>query len=113
MSAKVRTLTDNEGTNIYPTTKAGTVYMPNGKDTVERILNDQIDQNTDITFPSATEIKTELASGSTVLTEFLESGAIRETTTDENGVVLQVKTTSFNSDGSISIVIDEEDEDDE
>lgn len=114
MSAKVKQLRDKDGTKVYPVTKAGSVYMKNGKDTVERILNDEIDQDTDITFPSSTEIVTELASGSRVTTEFLDNGNIKETTTDENGVILQVKTTAFNADGSISITIeDEEEEDDE
>ena len=47
MSAKVRQIKDKDGTKIYPVTKAGACFMPNGKDTVERILNDEIDQDTD------------------------------------------------------------------
>ena len=113
MSAKVRQIKDKDGTKIYPVTKAGACFMPNGKDTVERILNDEIDQDTDITFPDATKIVKTLASGSTVITEFLDDGSIKETTKDEHDVVLQIKVTKFNEDGSISIDIDPEDEDEE
>jgi len=109
MAAYVRELIDNEGNKIYPPTKASAVYMGNGKDTVARILGDQIDQNTTIEF-TATTITETLASGSTVVIQFNDDGSITETTTDENGVVVQVKETVFNEDGSISITIDEEEE---
>lgn len=46
MSAIVRQLKDDEGNILYPISKANHVYMSNGVDTIERILNDQMDQNT-------------------------------------------------------------------
>lgn len=107
MSALIKELVNNEGTKIYPVTSAEAVYMPNGKDTVQRVLGDMKDQNTEITFPQNQVIK-ELASGNTVVTQFNNDGTIVETTTNSDDVVLQVKTTTFNSDGSITITIDGE-----
>ena len=112
MSACVKQLTDDESTKVYPITKASAVYMHNGVDTVERILDDINDQDTEIEFTS-TDITKTLASGSKVVTQFMDDGSIKETTTDENDVVLQVKTTTFNADGSISIVVEDSEEEGE
>jgi hypothetical protein len=109
MSAYVRELKDNNGDTVYPPSLADAIYMKNGVDTVGRILEDQIDQNTNIVFGTGTITET-LASGSVVLTEFMQDGSIRETTTNKDGVVVQIKTTTFNDDGSISITIKEEEE---
>lgn len=111
MSAITRELQDNSGNKVYPVTKASAVYMPNGVDTVARILGDQIDQNTTIEFSNDTITMT-LASGSTIVVVFGEN-KITETTTDENGVQVQVKVTTFNEDGSITITINGEEEEEE
>lgn len=109
MSAIIKELIDKLGNKIYPITKASAVFMRNGVDSVQRILEDQIDQDTQIVF-ATDSITTTLASGSVILTEFLSDGSIRETTTNSDNVVVEVKTTTFNNDGSISITIREEEE---
>ena len=111
MSAYTRELKDNAGNTIYPPTKASAVYMRNGKDTVGRILEDQIDQDTTIVF-ATNKITETLASGSVIVTDFLSDGSIKETTTNADGVVVQIKLITFNADGSINITINGEEEED-
>ncbi len=111
MSAKVREIKDNDGTIVYPVTRASSVYMPGGTDTVSRVLGDMIDQDTDYTFSGNKIIKT-MASGNTTTTEFNDDGSITETTKDADDHVLQVKEYTF-EDGEIHIVIDGEDDDEE
>lgn len=106
MNAIIKELKDKLGNIIYPITKASAVYMRNGVDSVQRILEDRIDQNTSVAFGTGS-ITTTLASGSVIITEFLADGSIRETTTNSDGVVVEIKTTTFNADGSISITIRE------
>lgn len=112
MSAYVRELQDNDGNTIYPVTRARAVFMPGGTDTVERILGDMQDQGATIAFTGNKITKT-LASGNSVETVFSDDGNITETTKNENGDVVQIKTTTFNEDGSIEIHIEGENEDEE
>lgn len=104
MSAIVRELKNAKGDIVYPVTKADACFLRNGVDSVERVLNDMEDQNTSITFGDG-KITKVLASKDVVTTEFLD-GRIKTVTTDENGKVLQTKTTTFNDDGSINITIE-------
>lgn len=111
MSAEIVELKNADGTIQYPVTRASAVYMANGVDTVERILADQIDQGTTITFGNGTITKV-LASGSTVVST-ISSNQIVEVTTNSDGVVVQTKTITFNSDGSITITVDTDEEEEE
>lgn len=113
MSAKVKQLHDKDNAKIYPVTKAAAVYMSNGKDTVERILYDEIDQDTEIEFKTNGNIEKTLASGSKIVTEFGADGTITETTTNADGVVVQIKTYTFNADGSIDISVEYDEEEGE
>lgn len=103
MSAIVRQLKDDEGNILYPISKANHVYMSNGVDTIERILNDQMDQDTKVEFLTGKIVKT-LASGTVVTTEFMDNGSIVETT-KKDSVLLEKKTITFNEDGTINIKI--------
>lgn len=103
MSAYIKQLRDSDENVIYPVTKAKAVYMPNGTDTVERLLADMEDYDTTITF-SGQKIEQSLASGTQITTEFL-NGQIKETTRDGEGAIVKVKTTTFNRDGSIRIEV--------
>ena len=103
MSAVVKQLRDDEGTLVYPVTKASAVYMPNGVDTVVRELTDMGDYNTRIEF-SGKGINKTLASGCTSFTEF-NDGSIKEVVKDADGAIIKIKTTKFNDDGSIEIEV--------
>ena len=104
MSAKIRELKDKDGTKIYPVTSADGVYLPNGTDTVGRVLGDMRDQNTEITFGLNT-VEKDLASGNRVVTTFNDDQTIVEITYDPDDKVISTKTTTINADGSISIEI--------
>lgn len=108
MSAKIIELKDKVGDVIYPVTRASASYLANGVDTVERVLNDMQDQNTQISFPQNQVVK-QMASGNTVTTQFLENQII-ETTVNSDSIVLKVKTTTFNADGTITISVDGDEE---
>lgn len=103
MEAFIKQLRDDKENVIYPITKANAVYMPNGVDTVERILRDTYDSNKVIKF-SPTSIEQTFETGSSSLVEF-KNKAIVETTRDDAGVVVKVKTTTFNDDGSITVEV--------
>lgn len=104
MGAEIREIRDNDGNIIYPVSVAQAIYMPNGIDTVGRVLNDMKDQNSTITFP-INKVEKELASGNKVVTVFNDNGTIVETTYNSDDEAIEVKTTTFNADGSISIVV--------
>lgn len=103
MSAIVRQLLDDEEHKIYPITRSKAVYMPNGRATLDVILADMQDGDTDIVFNSDGTITTTLASGNAITTSFLEDGNIEERCVDLEGEEVYTKTTTFNEDGSISI----------
>lgn len=105
MEGTIRELQDKEGNKVYPVSKAECIYMPNGVDTVGRVLGDMQDQDTEITFPS-NRVEKKLDSGNTVVTEFKSDGSIVETTTSDKGILLKKKITTFNEDGSISIKVE-------
>lgn len=104
MAANVRELKDKDGTKVYPVTTAGAVYLPNGTDTVGRVLGDMRDQNTEISF-GLNSVEKDLASGNKVVTVFNDDQTIVEKTYDSEDNLLSTKTTTFNADGSISIEI--------
>ena len=103
MEAFIKQLRDDEGNVVYPVTRAKAVYMPNGIDTVERVLTDMDDYDTTIRFSGQT-IEQTLASGGSSTTEF-QNQKIVETTRDDNGTIIKTKTTTFNADGSIRIEV--------
>lgn len=103
MSALVKQLRDKDDNIVYPISKASAVYMPNGIDTVERVLTDSGDYSSEITFKGSTITKT-LASGGKSVTEF-GINKIVETVSNENNAVIKTKTTTFNADGSIKIEV--------
>lgn len=107
MSAVIRQLKDASDTKVYPVTKAEAVYMGNGIDTVGRVLGDLQDQNTVITFPT-NQVQKVLASGNKVVTVFDSDGSIVETTYNTDDIAIKTKTTTFEDDGSITIVVDGE-----
>lgn len=101
--AYIKQLRDAEGNSVYPISKASAIYMPNGIDTVERYLADSDDFNSTIKFSGQT-IEKSLASGGTTVTEFIGQ-TIKETTRNDNGVIVKTKTTTFNEDGTIKIEV--------
>lgn len=103
MEALVKQMRDGDSNTVYPITKASAVYMPNGIDTVERVLIDSRDYSSVITF-SGDQIKKTLASGGESLTEF-RSNSIVETVKNAEGTIIETKTTTFNEDGSIKIEV--------
>lgn len=103
MSAIIRELKDKDGNICYPVSKAEAVYIGNGHDTVGRMLGDMQDMNTEITFPT-NQIREELASGNVKLATFYSDHVV-ETITNSEDEVVSTKTTTFNADGSISIVV--------
>lgn len=107
MSAVTRQLKDASGNDVYPVTKGSAVYMDNGIDTVSRVLNDMQDQNTVITFPT-NSVEKVMASGNKVVTVFNSDGSITETTYNSDDIAIKTKTTTFDDDGSIHIVVDGE-----
>lgn len=113
MPAVVRELNDDQGNKVYPVTKASAAYMRGGKVSVETMIDDMQEVGMKVEFPDDGSIKKTLASGNVVKTEFLVDGSIKETTTDPDGNNLSVKTTTFGSDGSITINIAYEGEEQE
>lgn len=107
MSAVSRQLRDAAGNDVYPITNANSVYMGNGFDTVGRVLNDMQDQNTVITFPT-NSVEKVMASGNKAVTVFNSDGSITETTYNSDDIAIKTKTTTFDDDGSIHIVVDGE-----
>jgi len=103
MSAYVRQLLDDDDNNVYPVTKASAVYLSNGIETVQQVLDDINTVNQKIEFPSANQIKKTLDSGNVITTVFNNDGTITETTTTEAGVVISKLKTTFNLDESIEI----------
>lgn len=93
---------------LFPITKAKAVYMGDGIDTVQRVLDDMRDQDASITFNS-NQVTKVMASGRKVVTDFKSDGSILETTYSEEGQVLQTKVTTFSEDG-ITIEVPEEGE---
>ena len=103
MPARVLELMDDEGNKVYPVTKASAAYMRGGKVSVETVIEDMKESGMKVEFLEDGNIKKILESGNIVKTEFLVDGTIKETTTDPEGNRLLVKTTTFGSDGSITI----------
>lgn len=113
MPAVVRELMDDEGNKVYPVTKASAAYMRGGKVSVETAVIDMMEAGMKVEFLEDGNIKKTLESGNIVAVEFLMDGSIKETTTDPEGNNLSVKTTSFGADGSITINIAYEGEEQE
>lgn len=103
MEAYIKQLRDDKENVIYPVTSAKAVYMKNGVDTLARVLEDSGDYDTTIKF-SERSIEQILASGRKKTIEFRSSSVV-ETTRDEDGTIIQTKTTTFNADGSIRIEV--------
>lgn len=102
--ANIIELKDKNGDIAYPVTLAKSVYLSNNKDTVQKLIDDSEDYNSDIKFEDGTVVKT-LASGRKVTTVFTAND-ITETTTEDD-VVIRKKVTTFNADGSISIRLED------
>lgn len=106
MAAVIRELKDADENKVYPVTKASAVYLSNGVDTVGRVLDDQMDKNTDIVFDGNTIVETK-PSGTVITTRFETDGSITETTAQDEKI-LESKVITFNADGSIHIEVEGE-----
>ena len=100
MAGYIRQLIDEAKLKIYPVTQAKAVYI-NKTDTVDRMLNDLVNSNGMIEFKT-NEIIQKKASGAVVTIKFA-GNVITESTVDDKGRPIQIKTTTINDDGTIKI----------
>ena len=113
--AKVKNLLDKAKEIIYPVTLASAVYMPNGVDTVERIINDMRGQGKKVEFASNGDITIAYASKNVETIQFKVGATshlnyIIDRVKNENGVQIAYQRTKFNADGSIETTIEESEE---
>ena len=107
--AKVRTLTDKNKEYIYPVTKASAVYMPNGVDTVDRVINSLRDHGSTVTFDEDGDITKTYESGEVEKIKFVGDYITKKVM--KGDVVISSVRIEFKKDGSIETTIEKESED--
>ena len=102
MPATIRTLQDKAGGNIYPETIISAVNMLDGKRTLDNALEDISDDSCVISFNNGGVTKTMTNSGMIIQTTFANN-VVTETCRYSDLTLYYTKTTTFNTDGSITV----------
>ena len=109
MPAKIVSLHNKDNDLIYPETIVTAVHMLDGKRTLQSEIDQLLDESKTITFNNDGTITTTYTlSGLYIVTSF-EDGAVVESCYYPDNTLYYTITTTFNSDGSISVVKEYED----
>ena len=104
MPARIVSLHNKDNEICYPETVISAVHMPDGQRTVETVLEEIADGSCTIAFNADGSITQTMHDGMVITTEFGEvDGEIVETCTYPDETEYYTKTTTFNSDGTITI----------
>lgn len=104
MPATIRTIVDVNGDNIFPETIVSAVNMPDGKRTLLSELDEMKDESSETVFNSDGSVTKTMTTSGMIITTSFGANVVTETCTYSDMTPYYTKTTTFNSDGSITVV---------
>ena len=103
MPAVIRSLKDKPGTIVYPETIISAIHMLDGRRTLVAEFDELKDESSVTEFNADGSITKTMTNSGMVMTTVFGDGEIVETCTYPDETLYYTKTTTFNSDGSITV----------